>query len=85
MSEFLPEDPSKLPPDRWARMGLTVEEYKEMRAMKLARDANAPTVGDMAPDFEVERLGPDRSRTGETFRLSEARGRPVGLIFGSYT
>ena len=41
MSEFLPEDPSELPPDRWARMGLTVEGYKEMRAMKLARDANA--------------------------------------------
>ena len=85
MSEFLPEDPSELPPDRWARMGLTVEGSKEMRAMKLARDANAPAVGAMAPDFEVERLGPDRSRTGDTFRLSYARGRPVGLIFGSYT
>jgi len=85
MSEFLPEDPSQLPPDRWARMGLTVEEYKDIRARKLAREATAPAVGDMAPDFEVERLGPDRSRTGETFRLSEARGRPVGLIFGSYT
>ena len=53
MSEFLPEDPSELPPDRWARMGLTFEGYQEMRAMKLARDANAPDSGAMAPDFAV--------------------------------
>ncbi|MEC9183044.1 MAG: hypothetical protein VX930_02075 [Pseudomonadota bacterium] len=46
-----------MPPDRWARMGLTVEGYQEMRAMKLARDANAPDFGAMAPDFAVERGG----------------------------
>jgi hypothetical protein len=85
MSEFLPEDPAQLPPERWARMGLSVSEYKEVRAKKLAREARAPSVGDMAPDFEVERLSRDRSRTGEMFRLSATRGKPVGLIFGSYT
>ena len=57
MSEFLPKDLSELPPDRWARMGLTFEGYQEMRAMKLAREANAPDFGAMAPDFAVERGG----------------------------
>ena len=57
MSEFLPKDLSELPPDRWARTGFIFEGYQEMREMKLARDANAPAVGAMATDFEVERGG----------------------------
>ena len=65
MSEFLPEDPADLPPERWARMGLTVEEYKDVRAKKLDRESRAPAVGDPAPDFAAERLAADRSRTGE--------------------
>jgi len=85
MSEFLPEGPPQLSPERWARMGLSASEYHEVRAKKLAREARAPSVGDMAPDFAVERLSPDRSCTGEMFRLSATRGKPVGLIFGSYT
>ncbi len=85
MSEFLPEDPAQLSPERRARMGLSVSEYLEVRAKKLAREARAPSVGDVAPDYKVERLSPDRSRTGEMFRLSATRGKPVGLIFGSYT
>ncbi len=85
MSDFLPEDPAELPPDRWARMGLSVSEYKEVRARKLAHEARAPAVGDMAPDFVVERLYVDRKRTGDMFQLSQTRGAPVALIFGSYT
>lgn len=85
MSELLPKDPRDIPPERWARMGLSEDEYREVRARKLAREARAPRVGAMAPDFEVERLSADRSRTGERFRLSDARGAPVALIFGSYT
>ena len=70
MSEFLTEDPSQIPPDRCARMGLSVAEYKEVRARKLAREQRAPSVGDLAPDFEVEFLSADRKRTGEKFQLS---------------
>ena len=66
-------------------MGLSVSEYHEVRAKKLAREARSPSVSDIAPDLEVERLSLDRSRTGEMFRLSATRGKPVGLIFGSYT
>ncbi len=48
-----------------------------------ARRAKEPTsvqVGDMAPDFDLPVLGSD-----ERVRLSDLRGKPVGLIFGSYT
>ena len=45
-----------------------------------AREATTPKVGDTAPDFELASLDGDRR-----VRLSSLRGRPVGLIFGSYT
>ena len=37
-------------------------------------------VGDMAPDFELA-----DARGSGTWRLSALRGRPVLLVFGSYT
>lgn len=80
-----PEDWREIPPERWAKMMMTPEGYTAMRAERLAREAAAPKIGDPAPDFELERLSPDGSRTGETLRLSSLRGRPVGLVFGSYT
>ena len=48
---------------------------------QLASDLEAPKVGDLAPDFELQ------DPSGETVvRLSDFRGkRPVALIFGSYT
>jgi len=85
MRDFLPEDPLSLDPARWKRINMSVEEYKAMRESMLAREALAPKVGAMAPDFEIERLSATGERTGETFRLSDTRGRPVALIFGSYT
>jgi hypothetical protein len=85
MSDFLPEDPAQIPADRWARMGVSVSQYKKLRADKMAREARAPAVGAPAPDFEVERLSEGRKRTGEMFRLSQTRGKPIGLVFGSYT
>ncbi|MCH7998997.1 MAG: redoxin domain-containing protein [Chloroflexi bacterium] len=45
------------------------------------REERAPNVGDEAPDFEL----PVLDGKGATVRLSELRGRPVALIFGSYT
>ncbi len=85
MAEILPEDPTMIPPERWKNMNMTAEEYAGMRAHKLAREANVPQVGSLAPDFEIERLSPTGGRTGEMFRLSQTRGRPVALVFGSYT
>lgn len=48
-------------------------------------ERGAPKAGEMAPDFEVEMLTPDGDRTGQMFRLSEARGKPLAMVMGSYT
>ncbi len=44
------------------------------------REATTPKVGETAPDFELATLD-----GAARVRLSAHRGRPVGLIFGSYT
>ncbi len=84
-----PADWRDIPPENFARMLLTPEQYTAMRAERLAREERAPQVGQMAPDFTLERLSAVGKRTGGTVRLSDnfagGRGRPVGLIFGSYT
>jgi hypothetical protein len=80
-----PEDWRTIPPEKWTRMNTTPEAYAAMRAERVEREKRAPEVGVPAPDFEVERLGVDGRRTGERFKLSSTRGRPVALAFGSYT
>ena len=49
-------------------------------AARGAREAAAPKVGAPAPEFTLGMLDRD-----ERISLSACRGRPVGLIFGSYT
>lgn len=80
-----PGDHRDIPEEIWSQMNLTPEQYYAMRAHRLEREHHAPAVGDPAPDFEVERLSAEGARTGERFRLSAALGKPIGLIFGSYT
>jgi hypothetical protein len=48
---------------------------------RLEAEARAPEAGDPAPNFDLALLNGD----GQRVRLSALRGRPVGLIFGSYT
>ena len=50
--------------------------FAEMR-----RRPDGPDEGSRAPDFDLAILDGD----GERVRLSDLRGQPVGLIFGSYT
>ena len=78
-------DPDKIPPELWEKMNITKERFVEISAEQEAREKLAPPVGSIAPDFELKRLDEKGSLTEETLRLSELRGRPVGLIFGSYT
>jgi len=66
-------------------MMLTREAYTAMREARVERERRAPKIGAPAPDFRVERLAADGTRSGEYFQLSETRGRPTALIFGSYT
>jgi len=81
--------PESLCPERWESVGLSREQYLERYEAEVReralRDRAAPKVGEVAPDFELERLTPAGERSGEHFRLSSARGKPVTLVFGSYT
>ncbi len=65
--------------------GRTREGMRRSWRERIERDKDSPRIGDQAPEFELERLSPAGMRTGETLRLSSLRGRPVGLIFGSFT
>ena len=59
----------------------TIHFIKKEKAWQKKHDANAPKVGDQAPDFELT----DTSG-GNRVRLSDFKGRkPVALVFGSFT
>jgi hypothetical protein len=60
-------------------------EFEAHMAEEKAREAIVPKVGSMAPDFVADVLDRQRKRTGETVRLSDLRGQPVGIVFGSFT
>ncbi len=77
--------PESLSDADFERMMLNRADYTAMRDARVEREKTAPRIGDPAPDFTLERLSAKGKRTGETFRLSQSRGRPVALIFGSYT
>lgn len=81
--------PETLPPERWEKIGMAREQYLEdyvaMVRERAERNSAAPNVGEPAPDFEIDRLTPAGKRSGEKFRLSSTRGKPVALVFGSYT
>ena len=62
---------------------ITEAEFEAHMAEEKARESTVPQVGSEAPDFVADVL--DRQRTAEQVRLSSLRGKPVGLIFGSYT
>ena len=60
---------------------MTGERFAQLREAMAQREESAPAVGDEAPEFEL----PVLDGKGATMRLSELRGKPVALIFGSYT
>jgi len=47
--------------------------------------ARSPSVGAPAPDVQLELLSATGQRTGAYKSISDFRGLPVGLIFGSFT
>ena len=72
-------------PEQWEKMGITKEQFLRHRKQSEEREKKAPPVGSAAPDFEIKRVSADGKLTEERVRLSDFRGRPVALIFGSYT
>ncbi len=85
MSEQFPAALAAMGDEELAFRGWTREGLKKRWADRLQKDRASPQVGEIAPDFTLERLSPQGKRTGETLALSDLRGKPVGLIFGSYT
>ena len=81
----LPEPMAHLTAEQWVEMGISRAEFTERWRVRLERDVGAPKIGAPAPDFDLEVLSIEGRRAGNTFQLSSVRGRPVGLIFGSYT
>ena len=65
--------------------GMTRDELRKHMERRVLRDQKSPQVGDDAPEFELELLSPQGKRSGESVKLSSFRGKPLGLIFGSYT
>ena len=58
----------------------------ECALIESSASGNARAVGALASDFTVERLSPTGNRAGgEMFQLASTRGKPVALIFCSYT
>jgi hypothetical protein len=84
--DFMTQLQQELSPTDFARLQTWIasqppERQGAMMQFILARETHAPLVGDLAPDFELPRLGGT-----ERVRLSSFRGqRPVALIFGSFT
>lgn len=58
---------------------------QKLAAERAIVEAAAPQVGDRAPDFRAERLTDDGERSGQYIGLSDLQGRPIALLFGSYT
>jgi len=77
--------PDQITPERWEKLMMTRQAYETMVRERAERDRGAPKVSERAPDFSAHRLAPDGSLTGERFQLSQALGRPMGLVLGSYT
>ena len=48
-------------------------------------ETKSPKLGEPAPDLELEKLDAQGNRTGQMARLSDHFGKPIGLVFGSYT
>ncbi len=89
MSDELPERIARriatISDEELAFRDRTREGMRKVWLERFERDKDSPQIGAEAPEFELERLSPAGMRTGDRLRLSALRGRPVGLIFGSFT
>ncbi len=68
-----------------ANMTVPKQLIEKLQAESQPIEAGAPKAGNAAPDFEAERLSGSGQRSGKQLRLSDFRGRPIALKFGSYT
>ena len=82
---ILPEPMEHLTDEEWEDAGFTRTQFEDRWRARLERDRFSPATGSPAPDFILEVLTFEGNRSGELFQLSSLIGKPVGLVFGSYT
>ena len=82
---ILPEPMEHLTDEEWEDAGFTRAQFENRWRARLKRDRFSPKTGSPAPDFILEVLTSEGKRSGELFQLSSLFGRPIGLVFGSYT
>lgn len=82
---ILPEPMEHLTDEEWEDAGFTRAQFENRWRARLERDRFSPKTGSPAPDFILEVLTSEGKRSGELFQLSSLFGRPIGLVFGSYT
>jgi hypothetical protein len=80
-----PPDWDSIPDAIREQMNISREQFESIHRAMAEREKRTPVVGSPAPDFELKRLDREGAITQETLRLSSLRGRPVALVFGSYT
>ncbi len=80
-----PIDPETISPETWKQWKVTRKRFIEIQLEMVERGKRTPAVGSRAPDFELTRLDEKGKLTESTLRLSSLRGRPVAMVFGSYT
>ena len=71
--------------EEWEDAGFTRAQFENRWRARLERDMFSPETGSPAPDFILEVLTSEGKRSGDLFQLSSLFGRPIGLVFGSYT
>jgi len=69
----------------WKDWNISKKEWVEYVQDRIRKDIAAPKKNDIAPDFGVERLDVNGKRTGEIVNLLSLTGKPIALLFGSYT
>jgi hypothetical protein len=69
-----------------AARGITREQQRKRMERRVLRDhEKSPSVGDEVPSLALEILTPDGMLRGEYLDISALRGKPVGILFGSYS
>jgi len=81
----LPKPMQHLTDEEWEDAGFTRTQFEDRWRARLERDRFSPATGSPAPDFNLEVLTSEGNRSGALFQLSSLFGKPIGLIFGSYT
>jgi hypothetical protein len=83
---FTPETTPAERREIWLKItDMSEEDFDAMFAENKARQVNVPELGSEAPDFELDILDKVAGRLDKKIKLSSLQGKPVGLIFGSYT